>query len=90
MNTKTALLIAATTATLGIGAVNHYTPHTVDDINRNRQQQQIEDLSDAHDTETERQRTAGTNGLDSENARRNTPSEHRPPEPRPKPRFRLP
>lgn len=87
MSVKSTVLIAATTLVLGLSAVEALTPRTAEEIDRTHQQQQLADLSDAHDREVDRQRSTGNDHLDAELDTRNKPAVHTPP-PR-TPRLRL-
>lgn len=79
MSAKSTVLIAATTLVLGLSAVDTLTPRTVEEIDRARQQQQLADLSDAHDREVDRQRSAGNDHLNAELDTRNKSAVHTPP-----------
>jgi len=91
MGFKETLLIGATVIGLAVGANQMLAPGTPDEVRQNRQQQLVEDLSDADENSKERMRESGKDHLDAENDQKLRPGEHRPPEPRrPKIRIRLP
>lgn len=89
MSVKTTAAIGASVIALAVGANQALMPSTPQELDQQLRQSQTEQLSDAQERETGRQRDAGNDHLDAELERKNVPGEHRPPEV-PHIRIRLP
>ncbi|WP_286928885.1 MULTISPECIES: hypothetical protein [Aeromicrobium] len=79
MALKETALIGATVITLAVGANQMLLPESPADHREQIRQQQVEDLSDAHERETDRMRDAGRSHAEAENAQKSVHGEHRPP-----------
>lgn len=87
MSIKTTAATALAVVALATGAAQALDP-TVD-LEENRRQQQVQDLSDADDNSKSRMREEGNDHLTSEQAKKNIPGAPRPPEPNRRPRIRI-
>lgn len=77
MSTKKTLLIGITVIGLAVGANQALEPKTLEELNQQRQQQNVEDLSDAQERSDDNKRDAADDYMNAEN-RRLTPAEERP------------
>jgi len=88
MSWKSNALIVITVAGLAIGGLSALEPRTQAEIEQDRQQDQLGQLSDAQEIENDRRRKAGEDLLDANELDKLIPGEHRPPE-GDLPRFRI-
>ncbi len=89
MGVKEGAVVGLTVIGLLVGANQMLEPKTVQDHNRQIQDQRWGDLSDSQENEQDRRRERLPEDLDAERRDRMVPGEHRPPEP-PRLRLRLP
>ncbi len=84
--------IGLTSAVLAIGAITYLQPPSNDARERERQrtQQNIQDLGDAQENEHRRMREDGKLHGEAETSRALIPGEHRPPEPNLRLKVRIP
>lgn len=89
MSWKTTAVIGASVIVMAVGVTQALEPRTLKEIEKQRVQQQLDNLSDADEQNKERIRRQGQDGLNSENQRKLIPGEERPPTKAPRPRFRI-
>lgn len=89
MSWKNTALIGASTIVLVVGVNQALQPRTPAEFDKQRNQQQVEELSDADEQSKERIRRSGEEGLKSENQRKLVPTVPSPPVKPPRPRIRL-
>lgn len=78
MALKETALIGATVITMAVGVNQWLLPDSPADYREQIKQQQVEDLSDAHEKETDRMRDDGNSHADAENAKKRIPGEYHP------------
>lgn len=89
MNWRENLAIGAAVLGLAVGANEMLSVKTPDDYQKYRQQEIVEQGSDATEMDNDRKRDQMRDGLGTENSRKNTPGEVRPADPKlPKLRIR--
>lgn len=89
MTWKNTALIGGTVVVIAVGVNQLLEPKTLQEMDRQRQQQQVDQASDADEQSKERMRAASEDGLRSEQGRRLVPGEHRPGLPGPRHRHRI-
>ena len=89
MSWKKTAAIGAGVIVLAISANQMLEPRTLQEMEKQRHQQQLDQASDADEQRKERMRADGEEGLRSENERKLVPGERRPPAQNPKHRYRI-
>jgi len=78
MSVKNTAAIGASVIVMAVGANQALMPSTPQEVEQQQRQNQTEQLSDAHERETDRMRDAGNSHLDAELDQKNVPGEPRP------------
>ncbi|WP_347351352.1 hypothetical protein [Intrasporangium sp.] len=80
MSTKTTLATAAAIIALAVSVTQALEPHTASEIDQQRRDQQVQDLSDSQDRVNDTLRNKANADADANRIDKLNPGEHRPPE----------
>lgn len=89
MSVKTTLVIGATVIGLAVGGAQALAPRTAAEIDQQRREQQVSDLSDANDASKERMRQDGMSAGEAERRSQLEPVKARPAEPEAHPKIKV-